>query len=226
MSDLEREVISLSVKTALVSTALIMPVAVWLGFVFARKHFPLKSLAEALVSIPLTAPPVVTGYLLLRLLGRNSALGGAIFELFGVRLTFNFAALVIASMTVSLPLSVRAIRSAFTLVNPSYEQASRTLGASRIATFFRVSLPLAAPGLISGAVLAFARSLGEFGATITLAGNIAGKTQTAALLIYSHMQVPGKEAEVMRLTVFCIALAFVALIVSERLGRPRRTARK
>ncbi len=226
MSELEREVIWLSVKTALVSTTLTLPVAVWLGWVFARRQFPMKSLAEALVSVPLTAPPVVTGYLLLLFLGRESAVGSAVYELFGIRLTFNFAALVIASMTVSLPLSVRTIRAAFSLVDPAYEQASRTLGASRIATFFRISLPLSAPGLVSGAVLAFARSLGEFGATITLAGNIAGKTQTAALLIYSHMQVPGKEAEVMRLTAFCILLAFGATALSERLSRPQWNRRK
>ena len=226
MSDLERSVILLSLKTALLSTLLILPPAVGLAWVSARKQFPFKSLLEAMVSLPLTAPPVVTGYLLLLALGRNSFIGRTVYDLFGIRLTFSFAALVIASMVVSLPLSVRAIRAAFTLVDPAYEQASLTLGASKIATFFRVSLPLSVPGIISGAVLAFARSLGEFGATITLAGNIAGKTQTASLLIYSHMQVPGKELETARLTIFCLVLAFSAIAVSEWMSKKHRSIRR
>ena len=223
MSELEQSVILLSLKTALVATLLILPPAVAFAWVSARKSFPFKSMVEALFSLPLTAPPVVTGYLLLLALGRNSFIGSTVYDLFGIRLTFSFAALVIASMVVSFPLSVRAIRTSFMSVDPAYEQASLTLGASRIATFFRVSLPLAAPGIISGAVLAFARSLGEFGATITLAGNIAGKTQTASLLIYSHMQVPGKEMETIRLTIFCLVLAFAAIAVSEWINKKHRS---
>ncbi len=164
-------------------------------------------------------PPVVTRYLLLLLLGKNSFIGGAVYNLFGIRLTFSFAAIVAASMIVSLPLFVRSVRSAFALVNPAFEQASRILGANPLATFFRVSLPAAMPGVMDGCVLAFAKRLGEFGATITVAGNISGKTQTLALLIYSSMQEPGKESEVARLAAFSIVLSFMAIIVSELMQR-------
>ena len=221
MSDQELAVILLTVKVAALSTAVTMPLAVGLGWVFARKRMPFKSAAEALISLPLVAPPVVTGYLLLLLLGRKGCIGGALEALFGVRLTFNFGALVVASVVVSLPLSVRAVRAAFELVDPAYEKASLTLGASPAATFFRVSLPMAMPGVLGGAVLAFARSLGEFGATITLAGNIAGKTQTIALMVYSHMQIPGTEMQVARLVVFSVVLSLSAIAVSEWMNRKR-----
>jgi molybdate transport system permease protein len=221
MSDTELAVILLTVKVAAVSTAITIPVAIWLGWIFARKQIPLKAVAEALISLPLVAPPVVTGYLLLLLLGRNGYVGSVLSSLFGLRLTFNFGALIVASVVVSLPLSVRAVRSAFELIDPSYEKASMTLGASPTATFFRVSLPMAMPGVTSGSVLAFARSLGEFGATITLAGNIAGKTQTIALMIYSHMQVPGTEMPVARLVTVSISLSLAAMAASEWLNRKR-----
>jgi molybdate transport system permease protein len=214
-------VIVLTLKVAALSTAATLPIAVWLGWVFARKRVRFKAAAEALISLPLVAPPVVTGYLLLLLLGKNGYIGGALESLFGVRLTFNFGALVVASVVVSLPLSVRAVRSAFELVDPAYEKASMTLGASPAATFFRVSLPMAMPGVLSGSVLAFARSLGEFGATITLAGNIPGKTQTIALMVYSHMQVPGGEMQVARLVVFSILLSFGAIAASEWMNKKR-----
>jgi molybdate transport system permease protein len=226
MSDVEIEVIVLSLKAALLSTIFIMPVAIWLGWISARKLFPFKSVLEALIYLPLTAPPVVTGYLLLIALGRRSVIGQAAYTLFGIRFTFNFAALVIASMVVSLPLCVRSIRSAFELLDPAYEHASLTLGASKAATFFRISLPSALPGVLGGAVLGFARSLGEFGATITLAGNIPGKTQTIALLIYSHMEVPGKEAETMRLVAFSVILSLAAVALSEWMTRKRVGIRK
>jgi len=163
----------------------------------------------------LVAPPVVTGFLLLIVLGKNGWIGKELFELFGIRLTFNFAALVIASVVVSLPLAVRSIRSSFELIDPAFENASFTLGASRIATFFRVNLPMALPGILSGAVLCFARSLGEFGATITLAGNIAGQTQTISLMVYSNMQVPGMEGTVARLVIISIGISLAAIAASE-----------
>jgi molybdate transport system permease protein len=226
MSDVELTVILLSVKVAVLSTVFMLPVAIWLGWISARKVFPFKSALEALISLPLTAPPVVTGYLLLLLLGKKGFVGAPVYDIFGISLTFNFAALVIASMVVSLPLCVRSVRSAFELIDPAYEHASLTLGASRLSTFFRVTLPLAAPGVLGGAVLGFARSLGEFGATITIAGGIPGKTQTVALLIFSHMQVPGKEMEVARLVIFSIVLSFGAIALSEWMNRKRAAFKK
>ncbi|MBN2529565.1 MAG: molybdate ABC transporter permease subunit [Deltaproteobacteria bacterium] len=226
MSVAEIEVIWLTLKTALVSTVLTIPIAVWLGWIMARKRLRFKAVLEALISLPMVVPPVVTGYLLLLTLGRNSAVGNTLYNMFGWQFTFNFAALVLASLVVSLPLAVRSIRSAFEMVNPAYENAAATLGAPPLATFFRISLPLALPGIISGVVLSFARSLGEFGATITLAGNIFGKTQTVALMIYSNMQVPGSEMQVMRLVIFSILLSVAAIAASEWFSKKNRYLRK
>ena len=221
MSAEEWAVIRLTVKVAALSTVITLPIAIWLGWLFARQKMPFKTVVEALISLPLVAPPVVTGYLLLLILGKNGVVGSVLESLFGIRLAFSFGALLTASVVVSLPLSVRAIRSAFELVDPTYEKASMTLGASPFSTFFRISLPMAMPGVLSGSVLAFARSLGEFGATITLAGNIAGKTQTIALMVYAHMQVPGEEMQVARLVTFSIVLSVGAIIASEWMNRKR-----
>jgi molybdate transport system permease protein len=177
---------------------------------------------EAIITVPLVAPPVVTGYILLRVFGSNGILGAWLNETFGIKFVFNFGALVLASVVVSLPLAVRTIRASFELIDPSFENASRTLGASKLATFFRISLPLSLPGIIGGAVLAFARSLGEFGATITLAGNIPGKTQTLSIMVYSNMQVPGKEWQVARLVIVSIILSIAAIVVSEYLKKSKR----
>lgn len=225
MTDAEVSVVLLTLKVATLSTMITLPIAILLGWAFARKRIPFKTAIEALISLPLVAPPVVTGYLLLLLFGKNSPVGGLL-ESIGMRLTFSFGALILSSVVVSLPLSVRAIRAAFELVNPAYEQASMTLGASPFATFFRVSLPMAIPGVLSGCVLAFARSLGEFGATITLAGNIAGKTQTIALMIYAHMQVPGSELQMVRLVIISIGLSLGAIVVSEWMTRRRDYQRR
>ena len=218
----EISVIFLTLKVALTSTLLTLPLAVWLGWILARKNFIGKFLVEGLVNIPLVAPPVVTGYLLLIILGRNGIIGHWLYETMGIKLAFNFAALIIASVVVSLPLAVRSTKSAFELVDPNYEKASSSLGASKIGTFFRVYLPLAFPGILSGAVLAFARSLGEFGATISFAGNIFGKTQTIALNVYSNMQIPGKEMQVTRLVIISLIISLVAIIASEYLNKKKK----
>jgi molybdate transport system permease protein len=218
----EIQIIWLTLKVAAISTLATLPVAVWLGWIFARKNFWGKHLFEALITVPLVAPPVVTGYVLLLLLGRNGILGKWLFETFHVQFVFNFAALVIASVVVSLPLAVRTIRASFELIDPAYEKASRTLGASKLSTFFRISLPLSLPGIIGGMILSFARSLGEFGATITLAGSIPGKTQTIALMVYSNMQVPGKEWQVARLVGVSILISIVAIIASEYLKKSKK----
>ncbi len=222
MTNLELEIIWLTLKVALVSSLCTLPFAIGLAWLLARKTFRGKAVLESLITLPLVAPPVVTGYVLLMVLGKNGAIGSWFYHVFGVRLTFNFFALVIASVVVSLPLAVRAIRSAFELINPAYENAAMSLGASRWQTFLRVTLPLAMPGVLSGAVLSFARSLGEFGATITLAGNIVGKTQTISLMVYSNMQVPGMEMHVTRLVMISILISFVALAASEFINRRTR----
>jgi len=218
----EITVILLTLKVALTSTLITLPFAIWLGWVLAQKSFFGKFLVEGLINIPLVAPPVITGYILLIILGKNGFLGQLLFETFGIKLAFNFIALIIASVIVSLPLAVRNIKSAFELVDPNYEKASSSLGASKINTFFRVYLPLAFPGILSGAVLAFARSLGEFGASISFAGNIFGKTQTIALNVYSNMQIPGKEMQVTRLVVISILISLVAIITSEYLNKKKK----
>lgn len=218
----ELQVIWLTLKVAIVSTILTLPFAVWISWMLSRKRIPGKTFIESIITLPLVAPPVVTGFILLILLGRNGLIGRWLYESLGITVSFNFAALVIASVIVSLPLAVRTIKSAFDLIDPVYEQASRTLGASKIATFFRVSLPLALPGIISGMVLAFARCLGEFGATITFAGNIQGKTQTIALMVYSNMQIPGKEMEVTRLVIVSVLISIGAIVLSEYFNKRRR----
>ena len=222
LSPEEISVIVLTLKAALTSTLLTVPLAIWLGWILARKNFIGKFLIEGLINIPLVAPPVVTGYLLLLLLGRNGIIGHWLYESLGIKLAFNFAAVVIASIIVSLPLAVRNIKSAFELIDPNYEKASSSLGASKTNTFFRVYLPMAFPGILSGAVLAFARSLGEFGATISFAGNILGKTQTIALNVYSNMQIPGKEMQVTRLVIISIIISLAAIIASEYLNKKKK----
>ncbi len=222
MTGEEIKIIWLTLRVATISTVAILPLALWLGWILARKNIPGKPVIEAAISLPLVAPPVVTGYILLILLGRNGFIGNWLYNWFGIRLTFNLAALIIASSVVSLPLAVRSIRSAFELIDPAYEKASLTLGASRLATFFRVSLPMALPGVLSGMVLSFARSLGEFGASITLAGNIEGKTQTISIMVYSNMQIPGMEGQVMRLVIISILISFAAIAASEILNKRKK----
>ncbi|OFX20704.1 MAG: molybdenum ABC transporter permease subunit [Bacteroidetes bacterium GWA2_31_9b] len=218
----EITVIILTLKVACLSTLLTIPLAIWLGWILATKNFFGKLIVEGLISIPLVAPPVVTGYLLLVLLGKNGILGHWLFTTFGIQLAFNFIALLIASMVVSLPLAVRNIKSSFELIDPDFAKASGSLGASKISTFFRIYLPMAFPGILSGAVLVFARSLGEFGATISFAGNIFGKTQTIALMVYSNMQIPGKEIQVTRLVVFSVVISLIAIIASEYLNKKKK----
>ncbi len=221
LSSEEISVILLTIKAALISTFITVPIAIWLGWLLAKKNFFGKLIIEGLINIPLVAPPIVTGYLLLIILGKNGIIGGFIHDLFGINLAFNFTAVVIASIIVSLPLAVRNIKSSFELIDPNYEKASSSLGASRLGTFFRIYVPMALPGIISGTVLAFARSLGEFGATISFAGNIAGKTQTIALSVYSNMQIPGKESVVTRLVIISILISLIAIIFSEYFNKKK-----
>lgn len=218
-SSAELNAIQLSLKVALLCTLIILPFAVFIGWFLARKRFFGKSIIEGVLHLPLVLPPVTVGYILLVLLGRNGWLGSFFYENWGIQIAFSFPAAVIAAIVVSFPLVTRSIRLSVELVDKNYEDAARTLGASNLRVFFTVTLPLALPGVISGAILAFARSLGEFGATISFAGNIAGETQTLPLAIFSSMQVPGQETSTMRLVIVSVVLSLLAMIGAEYLNR-------
>ena len=215
----ELTAIELSLKVALICTAFVLPIAILIGWFLARKHFWGKAFVEGFLHLPLVLPPVTTGYILLILFGTNGWLGSFFYNYFGIRIAFSFPAAVIAAIFVSFPLVTRSIRLSIELIDKNYEEAARTLGASNLRIFFTITLPLALPGVISGAILAFARSLGEFGATISFAGNISGETQTLPLAIFSTMQVPGQESSTLRLVVVSIIISLLAMIGAEYLNR-------
>ena len=214
-NEAEMQAIGLSVKVAIYCSLISLPIALWVGYKMARKNFYGKSIIEGIIHLPLVMPPVTTGYLLLLLLGSRSFIGQWLYTNFGIKIAFSFPAAVIASIIVSFPLIVRAVRTAMEMVDTGLEEASRILGAGKLKTFFRITTPLALPGIVSGTILAFARSLGEFGATITFAGNIEGETQTLPLAIYSYMQVPGQEHVTMRLVVVSVIISFIAMALSQ-----------
>ncbi len=218
-SSAEWDAIQLSLKVAFICTIVVLPFAIYIGWFLARKQFHGKAFAEGFLHLPLVLPPVTTGYLLLVFFGTNGWIGSFLNDWFGVKIAFSFPAAVIAAIVVSFPLVTRSIRLSVELVDKNYEEAARTLGASNLRVFFTITLPLALPGVISGAILAFARSLGEFGATISFAGNISGETQTLPLAIFSAMQVPGQESSTLRLVVVSVALSLVAMIGAEYLNR-------
>ena len=209
----------LSLKVALGVALLTAGPAIALGWLLARRNFRGKVVLESIIHAPLVIPPVVTGYLLLILFGRNGWIGGALNDWFGIRLVFTWQGAVLAASIVALPLAVRSVRLAVSLVDGRLEEAARTLGYHPMRVFFRITLPLAWPGILGGILLAFSRSLGEFGATITFAGNVEGMTQTLPLAIYSALQVPGEESTAMRLVVCSLILCFASLLVSEWLTR-------
>jgi molybdate transport system permease protein len=219
----EWSAIGLSLQVALVATLASLPAGVWLGHLLARKEFWGKSLVETALSLPLVLPPVVTGYLLLVLFGKRGWIGRPLYEWLGVEVAFTWKAAALASAVMAFPLMVRAVRVAFAGVDPRLELAARTLGAGRLETFFRITLPLARRGIVAGSVLAFARSLGEFGATIMVAANLPGETQTIPLLIYSQTNSPGGMEESFRLVVVAVIIAAAALVLAEWLERQRPT---
>lgn len=214
-SEVEMSAITLSFKVALWCAVLVLPIAILVGWWLARKSFRGKSLIEGIINLPLVLPPVATGFILLLLLGTRGVIGQYLNEWFGIRIAFTYYAAVIASMIVSFPLAVRAIRLSIEMVDPGFEEAAKTLGANTFQAFIRVTLPLALPGIISGFVLSFARSLGEFGATIIFAGNISGETQTIPLALFNQIQVPGMESSAFRLLLVAIVFSFLAMSVSE-----------
>jgi molybdate transport system permease protein len=222
----EAEAIRLTLYVAIIAVAASLPIGVAVGYVLARFTFHGKTLLEIAVNLPLVLPPVVTGYLLLVVFGRRGWIGGYLENWFGLRFVFDWKGAALAAAIVSFPLLVRAIRLAFSSVDVRLEQAARTLGARPLDVFWSVSMPLARPGIISGCVLAFARSVGEFGATIMLAGNIPGETRTISLHIYTLMESPDGVARVHRLALVAIAIAAGALVIGEileRRGRRRLT---
>ena len=224
LSPAEWEVIALSLKVSAVAIALMLPVSFGLAWVLARSRMPGKLLLDALVHLPLVLPPVVTGWLLLLAFGSQGPVGRLLGDWLGVSLMFRWTGAALAAAIMALPLMVRAMRISIENVDRRLECAARTLGAGPWRTFWTVTLPLAAPGVLAGAVLGFARSIGEFGATITFVSNIPGETRTIPLAIYSALQVPGGENAVTRLALIAVALSLLALAASELLTR--RTERR
>ena len=221
LSSYEFQVIGLSIQVAVLGTLIGLPVALWIGWLLAKSSIPGKPVLDMLVSFPLVLPPVVTGYLLLLVMGRHGPVGSLLHNLFGVDVVFTWVAAAMAAGLVSLPLMVRAIEVAMLGVDPRLEMASRSLGAGPLKTFFSVTVPLAYRGILAAAFLAFARGLGEFGATIVVAGNIPGKTQTIPLLMFNRIQL-GDDTAVVRLIVASLVLALLSLSVHQHLVR--RTA--
>jgi len=224
LSALEVSALELSLRVALVSVIGSLPFGLAAAWLLARCRFPGKSLVDGLVHLPLVLPPVVVGYALLVLFGRRGVVGAWLYDSFGITLAFDWKGAALASAVMAFPLLVRAIRLSLEAVDRRLEAAARTLGAGRLRVFLTVTIPLTAPGLLTGAILAFARSVGEFGATITFVSNIPEATQTLPLALYSLIQQPGGEAAAMRLTVIAVAVALLALLLSELLAR--RIARR
>ncbi len=220
-----RSAVLLSLQVAATAATLALPPGIAIAWLLARRRFPGRLLLEAVVHAPLVLPPVVTGYLLLLLLGREGPVGRLLESAFGVRLVFTWWAAVIAAAVVSFPLLVRAVRLSIEAVDPRLEQAARTLGAGPWRTFALVTLPLARPGVIAGWLLAFARGLGEFGATIMVAGNVPGETRTMPLAIWSMTQRPGGEREATSLVVASVVIALAAVAAGEWLARRERATR-
>jgi molybdate transport system permease protein len=215
----EWEAVRLSLLVAVTATVASLPFGILLGRLLARRPFHGKALLETVINLPLVLPPVVTGYLLLVLFGRKGLIGRYLHDWFGLAIAFNWKGAALASAVMAFPLMVRSIRIAVAGVDERLEQAARTLGAGPWETFGRITLPLARRGISAAAVLGFARCLGEFGATIMLAGNVPGETQTVALYIYSQANAPGGMEQSGRLVVMAILIAATALGVSEWLER-------
>lgn len=208
-----------TVACAAGATILMLPAGVLIAWLLARRDFPGRSVVETLVSLPLVMPPVATGLLLLVLLSRRGALGGML-ERLGIEIVFTWKAVVIAMAIMGLPLLVRTARAGFEQVNSRYERVAATLGAPPLRIFLTISLPLAWPSVLAGAVLGFARALGEFGATIIVAGSIPGETRTLAVAIYSYTET-GQDAQAIRLVLVSVAIAFAALWSANRLVERR-----
>ncbi len=223
LSPEEQQAVLLSLRVAFWATIVSLPFGVFTAYALARWRFPGKQIVNGLVHLPLILPPVVTGYLLLITFGRRAPIGAALHEI-GITFAFRWTGAALAAAIVAFPLMVRAMRLSIEAVDPKLEQAAGALGASRIWVFLTVTLPLILPGVLTGAILAFAKAMGEFGATITFVSNIPGQTQTLPSAIYAFLQVPGGESSALRLVGISVAIAMLALLASELLAR--RLARR
>ncbi|EPN8459617.1 molybdate ABC transporter permease subunit [Vibrio cidicii] len=219
MTDLEYQALLLSVKVGFYTVLWLLPFAIFLAWLLARKQFFGKTLLDSMIHLPLVLPPVVVGYILLVLMGRQGLLGAPLHQLLDISFSFNWKGVVLACWVVSLPLMVRAIRLSLESVDIKLEQAAATLGASPLKVFFTITLPLMTPGLITGITLAFARSLGEFGATISFVSNIPGETQTLPLAMFNFIETPGAEMQAARLCILSIVIALLSLFISEWFNR-------
>lgn len=219
LSAAEWTAIFLSLRIAVVATLCALPFGIFAAFALARWQFPGKTLVNGIVHLPLVMPPVVTGYLLLLSFGRKGFAGAFLDHHFGIVFAFRWTGAALACGIMGFPLMVRAMRLSFEAIDRRLEHAAGTLGASPAVTFFLISLPLAIPGIIVGAILAFARALGEFGATITFVSNIPGETQTISAAIYTYTQVPEGDAGALRLTAVSIVIALAALMAAELIQR-------
>ena len=219
LTPLEIEALRLSLLVSFWAVAVSLPFGLGCAWVLARLDFPGKALVDGIIHLPLVLPPVVVGYGLLVVLGRRGVVGAWLHDWFGITLAFSWKGAAVASAVIAFPLMVRAIRLALEGVDRGLEQAARTLGCGPIRTFWSVTLPLMAPGVLTGVILAFARSLSEFGATITFVSNIPGETRTLPIALYALTQVPGGDEAALRLCVISVVVAFAALLASEVLAR-------
>ncbi len=219
LTPLEIEAFGLSLRIGLVSVGASLPLGLAAAWLLARRRFPGKTLFDGIVHLPLVLPPVVVGYTLLVLFGRHGPIGAWLYDSFGFTFAFNWKGAALASAVMAFPLMVRAMRLSLELVDRRLEAAARTLGAGRLRVFLTITLPLMAPGILTGTILAFARSISEFGATITFVSNIPGETRTLPIALYALTQVPGGEAGSWRLALLSVALAMAALIASELIAR-------
>lgn len=214
-SEEEINVILISLKIATVASLSSLPFGIWVGFVLARKSFPLKKLLISFINLPLILPPVVTGYLLLILFGKNGFIGKFLMEYFNFTFAFKWTGAALACAIMGFPLMVRSIKLAIEMIDVKIEDAAKTLGASPLKVFLTITLPISIPGIVVGTTLSFARALGEFGATITFVSNIPGETQTISAAIYTFLQIPNGEAMAMRLTIISIIVSILAILFSE-----------
>ena len=219
LSGEEWEIVRLTLSGATRAVAMDLPLAILTAWILTRFQFPGRALITALVYLPLVLPPVVTGYLLLVVFGLRGPIGALLWEWFGVRLVFTTAGASLACAVMTFPIMVRTIRLSLEAADPGLEQAARTLGAGRWDRLFNITLPLAAPGILVGAIVGFATCFGEFGAVITFAANIPGETQTLPLAIYAALQVPGGEIRAAQLSLISLFLALSGLLVSEWAGK-------
>ncbi|MBD8877714.1 molybdate ABC transporter permease subunit [Roseibium polysiphoniae] len=218
----EWQALILTLKVALVALAFALPLAILAAYGLARWRFPGHGVVNALIHMPLVLPPVVTGYILLILFGRSGPIGRFLWDTFGISFAFNWMGAAIAAGVMAFPLMVRPIRLAFEAVDPKLEEAASSLGAHRLVTFVVVTLPLTFPGILGGAILGFAKAMGEFGATITFVSNIPGETRTLSLALYTATQSPSGDLAAFRLTLIAAIVAFGALIASEVWARRLR----